>query len=251
MAFVLAKTSSSDAFILETGLGGRLDATNVIPTSMAIITDIGLDHMPILGHSISDIAKEKAGIIKPNAHVVTHLDHSSDVLEVIKHAAKSKDATLHWAPPHERFQDRNKALITTALSEFFDIDPAHYDPADTPAPFGRLSYTSYHGTPCWMDVGHNAHAATAILNAQPSISEWIIGMTKQKDIGPVLDALISNHQTVRLCEYNAPICHHFDDIHPKHRAHVSPWKMGDNIQPNSLFFGSFTFIEALLHEAPK
>ena len=80
--------------------------------------------------------------------------------------------------------------------------------------------------------------------------EWIIGMTKQKDIGPVLDALISITKPFASAN-NAPICHHFDDIHPKHRAHVSPWKMGDNIQPNSLFFGSFTFIEALLHEAPN
>lgn len=60
-----------DVVVLETGLGGRLDATNIVSNPLlCIITSIGLDHTHILGNSISKIATEKAGIFKPNAHVL-------------------------------------------------------------------------------------------------------------------------------------------------------------------------------------
>ena len=55
--------------IIETGLGGRLDATNVVQPLLSIITNIGLDHQQFLGHSIAEIAAEKAGIIKKNIPV--------------------------------------------------------------------------------------------------------------------------------------------------------------------------------------
>lgn len=251
MAFVLAQELSPDVFILETGLGGRLDATNVIPTSMAIITDIGLDHTHILGDTVTDIAREKAGIIKESAHVVTHLDHAYDVLEIIKSKAKSQSATLHWANQKQRFQDRNMALVATALTEFFDIETPQSLLDNVSAPFGRLSPSSYHGTPCWMDVGHNAHAARAILNSHPMISDWIIGMTKEKDMTLVLDCLMDNNQRVKICEYQPHICHHYSMLPDRFQRHASLWSIGDDIEPNSIFFGSFTFIESLLHEAPK
>jgi folylpolyglutamate synthase/dihydropteroate synthase len=251
MAFMLARDTQPDVLILETGLGGRLDATNVVPTSMAVITDIGLDHTQILGPTLSDIAEEKAGIIKPNALVVTHLDHPSPVLEAIKSAAKHQNATLHWATPKQHFQNRNLALVQTALSAGFEIEPNKTTSIEIPIPFGRLSSSSYHGTPCIMDVGHNAHAVSAILSSEKAISEWIIGIMQVKDIHAVLEILIHQNQTIRLCEYDTTIAHTYNSLSDKHKGHVSLWVMGDPISPNSLFFGSFTFIEALLHEAIK
>jgi folylpolyglutamate synthase/dihydropteroate synthase len=243
MAFVLAKECNPDVLILETGLGGRLDATNVIPTSMAIITDIGQDHMPILGYCISDIAKEKAGIIKPNALVVTHIDHPSDVLEPIKHAAKTQSATLHWAPSKTWFPHRNHALVSTALETFFNISA----PKTFAIPFGRFSPSSYRGTPCIMDVGHNTHAAMAILKHSTAISEWIIGMRFDKDLASVIALLIQHHQKVRICNYHPSISH--DHVPIEFQSQVPVWTLGDAIHENTLFFGSFTFIDAILQSA--
>ncbi len=70
-AFNYFSAQSVDIAIIETGLGGRLDSTNVITPELSIITDISLDHVQILGNRIEDIAKEKCGIIKPGITVVT------------------------------------------------------------------------------------------------------------------------------------------------------------------------------------
>lgn len=74
---------SPDYIILETGLGGRLDATNIIrKPAVCVITSIGLDHMEYLGSTYAEIAAEKAGIIKPDVPVVWMRDRN-DVAEVI------------------------------------------------------------------------------------------------------------------------------------------------------------------------
>src|SRR5690348_17153998 len=70
MAFEYFKSEKLDIAIIETGLGGRLDSTNVILPELAVITNIGWDHMNILGDSLEKIAGEKAGIIKNNTPVV-------------------------------------------------------------------------------------------------------------------------------------------------------------------------------------
>lgn len=70
MAFDFFAAAGVDVAIVETGLGGRLDATNVIIPQLSVITNIGYDHMDILGHSLGEIAFEKAGIIKAGVPVV-------------------------------------------------------------------------------------------------------------------------------------------------------------------------------------
>jgi dihydrofolate synthase/folylpolyglutamate synthase len=70
MAFVHFARAACDIAIVEVGLGGRLDATNVVVPAVSVITSIGLDHCEILGHSLEQIAREKAGIIKPGVPVV-------------------------------------------------------------------------------------------------------------------------------------------------------------------------------------
>jgi dihydrofolate synthase/folylpolyglutamate synthase len=70
MAFEYFAMKQVDIAIIETGLGGRLDSTNVIVPELSVITNIGWDHMNILGDSLEKIAYEKAGIIKKNVSVV-------------------------------------------------------------------------------------------------------------------------------------------------------------------------------------
>ena len=76
MAFVHFR-DHADIAVIETGLGGRLDATNVVNPEVAVITSISLDHVRILGDKISLIAREKAGIIKPNSPTVVARNHSA------------------------------------------------------------------------------------------------------------------------------------------------------------------------------
>ncbi len=69
-AFVIFKARDCDVWVLEVGLGGRLDVVNVVNPDVAVITNIGLDHVDWLGDSIEKIAYEKAGIIRPNIPVI-------------------------------------------------------------------------------------------------------------------------------------------------------------------------------------
>ncbi len=246
MAFQLANIHPVDYLVLETGLGGRLDATNVIPSAMSIITDIGLDHQAILGNNLTCIAQEKAGIIKPNCHLVTHLDHPADVLEVIKQQAKHQDATIHWTIPRHHYHDRNKALASVALHELLQDTSFEAPLNELQPPFGRYSPTFYQQTPCWMDVGHNSHAVTAILAMQPHPSQWVVGMNRDKDYLTILNLLLDHNQTIRLCEFDSNISVLMRDLPPALQQQIDVWHLGDSIAKDTLFFGSFYFIDALI-----
>ncbi|NGQ94330.1 bifunctional folylpolyglutamate synthase/dihydrofolate synthase [Brevibacillus sp. SYP-B805] len=80
--------------VWETGLGGRLDATNVVFPLVTVITNIGLDHTDVLGSTLQEIAQEKAGIIKPGVPVVVG-EQNPEALEVIKSVAVSKRASVY------------------------------------------------------------------------------------------------------------------------------------------------------------
>jgi len=84
-----------DLAIMETGLGGRLDATNLITPLVSVITSIDLDHQKILGDSRAKIAREKAGIIKPGVPVVS-ITQTADVREVIDEVAASLGSPLTY-----------------------------------------------------------------------------------------------------------------------------------------------------------
>ncbi|MDH4227733.1 MAG: bifunctional folylpolyglutamate synthase/dihydrofolate synthase [Deltaproteobacteria bacterium] len=92
MAFEYFREKGVDAAVVEVGMGGRLDATNVITPGVSIITGVGMDHMKELGNTISKIAAEKAGIIKKNSNVVTAA--AGAALKVIEKAAKEKNARV-------------------------------------------------------------------------------------------------------------------------------------------------------------
>ena len=93
MAFDYFYRKSVDIAIIETGLGGRLDSTNVISPEVCGISSISLDHMDILGNTIQKIAKEKAGIIKENTPIVT-IEQSKTIMDIIKKRAEHKNASL-------------------------------------------------------------------------------------------------------------------------------------------------------------
>ena len=93
MAAVYFRNEKCDMVIWETGLGGRLDATNTVNPMCCVITSVGFDHMQYLGNTVEKIAFEKAGIIKEGVPVISHLNHSG-ADEVIEKAASDKNAPL-------------------------------------------------------------------------------------------------------------------------------------------------------------
>ena len=99
IAFEHFATSKVDIAVLEVGMGGRLDATNVVEPRVSVITDIALDHQKFLGDTITEIAREKAGIIRQGGVVVT-LPQSPAANDVIGHAILDLNATGVSAVPY-------------------------------------------------------------------------------------------------------------------------------------------------------
>ena len=94
-AFLAFSKIKADFLLLEVGLGGRLDATNVVPNVIAsIITEISFDHEHFLGSTLSKISKEKCGIIKNGIPVVT-ISQKNEIMKVIKENCLNKNAVLH------------------------------------------------------------------------------------------------------------------------------------------------------------
>ncbi len=102
MAFEYFARNRPDMVVLEVGMGGRLDATNVIEPRLSIITDIALDHQKYLGETIAEIAREKAGIIRPGGIVVTlpQLPEANDVIgNAILNAGARVVNAVPYVPP--------------------------------------------------------------------------------------------------------------------------------------------------------
>ena len=113
--------------IIETGLGGRLDATNVVQPLLSIITNIGLDHQQFLGHSIAEIAAEKAGIIKKNIPVFIAEETVETKNIFLTHALEKQTRINFLVPTHSKvdgianYQQTNLQTAIQALS-IIDID---------------------------------------------------------------------------------------------------------------------------------
>lgn len=96
MAFSWFETNNVDIAIIETGLGGRLDSTNIITPELSIITNIGFDHMNLLGNTLEAIAAEKAGIIKKNIPVVIG-ESSSEIKSVFEKKADFQASPIYFS----------------------------------------------------------------------------------------------------------------------------------------------------------
>jgi dihydrofolate synthase/folylpolyglutamate synthase len=96
MAFDFFAKEQADIAIIEVGMGGRLDSTNVITPEMSVITNIGYDHIQFLGDTLAKIAAEKAGIIKKNVPVVIG-EFNFETADVFKDFAKKNNAEIHFA----------------------------------------------------------------------------------------------------------------------------------------------------------
>lgn len=133
MAFDYFASQKVDIAVIEVGLGGRLDATNIIMPEGCLITNIGLDHQQFLGDTRAKIAGEKAGVIKPKVPVVV-VEHDDEILPVFKEIAAKKNAPLFIADSHTystdllgEYQRQNINGVVSLLHQLpqFAIDEAH------------------------------------------------------------------------------------------------------------------------------
>lgn len=135
MAFRYFKEKNCQIVVLETGMGGLLDATNIIPSPLVtVFTAIGFDHMKVLGGTLKEIAQNKAGIMKPGT-LAAALKGEREVMEVLEGKAKELQVPLYTADPAQArgirrspkkqvFSYRNYKNITIRLGGVYQIDNA-------------------------------------------------------------------------------------------------------------------------------
>lgn len=132
LAFLYFKEKKCDIVVLETGLGGSLDATNIIDTSiLEIIMPISLDHKDFLGDTLEKIAEQKAGIIKENTRVISAAQ-KEDAAKVIKNKVIEKNCKLTIVDPNEiKLKSRNLKQQSFDYKQWHDVTislPGSYQP---------------------------------------------------------------------------------------------------------------------------
>ena len=177
MALEYFKELNCDWVVLETGMGGRLDATNVVLPKLSIITHIGLDHQSFLGDSLSAIAYEKAGIIKPNVPLVCG-ERQAELIEIFRTRSAQNDSPFYLTtdslplvhPSIPSYQKRNLALAVKGLSVLgYETNSTEWRLAweqlfMSTGFLGRLTPSSEHPR-LWFDVSHNEAGFSATMHA--------------------------------------------------------------------------------------
>jgi dihydrofolate synthase/folylpolyglutamate synthase len=203
-AFVALAAARVKAAAIEAGLGGRLDATNTIPSRVTVLTSIGLDHTEWLGESELEIAAEKLAVLRDFSTLVIGRA-SADVRALAEQAARERGARLVIAPEDPRpelrlnvrgpFQRRNFALACAAAEAFLgrlDQDGVRQTAASISIP-GRLE-SVLETPPAFVDAAHNADGAAALAEALPEIAAGrpvvaCLAMLADKDAGAAIEAL--------------------------------------------------------------
>lgn len=198
MALLYFAEEHVDIAILETGLGGRLDATNIVTPLLSIITSIALEHTEILGSTLEAITLEKAGIIKPNTPLVI----GPRVLqELIEPLAKNLNSPLEQVfGTFSNYDEENSAIAKRALQRL-NIPPHSIERALKVRPPCRMQSINSPilKSPVILDVAHNPDGLTALFPAvrqhHPEQNIIVIaGLSKSKDLSGCL-TIISAHAT--------------------------------------------------------
>ena len=211
LALLYFKEEKVDIAIIETGLGGRLDCTNIITPVLSVITNISFDHIAFLGNSLKEIAGEKAGIIKQGVPVVVG-ETDEETRPVFEQKARDMEAPIFFAeeykmpyPPPEfqlkgNYQDKNLRTILCALSHI----PHQLAPNSEKALAHVCELTGLRGR--WemlrkkplvvCDTGHNVAAwqylAPQIKQQEAKTTRIVFGMVSDKDIDTVMQMLPEN-----------------------------------------------------------
>lgn len=202
--FVALAQARVKAAAIEAGLGGRLDATNTIPSRVTVLTSIGLDHTEWLGETEVEIAAEKLAVLRDQTTLVLGRV-SEPVRELAERTAAERGARLLVAPedpgPGVRlraaggFQRRNFALAATAVEAFLgELDPetvaAVAASVEVPGRLERIGERP----PTFLDAAHNPDGAAALAEALPAVVEGrrvvaCLAILADKDAAAMIAAL--------------------------------------------------------------
>ncbi len=205
VAFIEFKRVPADYLLLETGMGGRHDATNVIENPLATaLTQIDLDHVDLLGPDIISIAREKAGVIKACCPVVT-IKQAPSILKAIEDEATLKNAPFYLAAEIEDVQlsllgthQQQNAAIARKIASIIGIQSEEtvLSGLRNAQWSGRMHRITINGRELWIDMAHNVNAAqTAVLTMQElkqTPFHLIFSLRASKDILGFLEAFRSN-----------------------------------------------------------
>lgn len=221
MAFKYFAEQKVDVAVIEVGLGGRLDCTNIITPDLAIITNISFDHTALLGNTLEQIAREKAGIIKAGVPVVIG-ETNDETRPVFLATAKAQDAPIHFAEEHQERKDYEFELkgayqvknLQTILCAVAQLIKAGYEIGETDISNGLLHVTSNTGLMGrWQtlqqeptvicDTGHNvggiSYVAKQLREQKFDTLRIVFGMVGDKDVNSVL-ALMPQDATYYFCQ---------------------------------------------------
>ncbi|HEX5235665.1 MAG TPA: folylpolyglutamate synthase/dihydrofolate synthase family protein [Silvibacterium sp.] len=243
LAFVAFAESGIELAVLEVGMGGRLDATNIVEPLISVITDISLDHTLWLGETIAEIAREKAGILRRNGVLVTLPQHPEannaigemamalevrgvNAAEYVPERTVASRAYLVDvlgeritvdSPLSGAHQQRNVALAIAAAVELCNSHGYILSPAQIATGIhntrwpGRLERIQRTGkADVLLDVAHNPAGAWALrsalshLDPQPQEMTAVFGCLKDKAVGEMAQILFPMFDTVVLTEVSSP-----------------------------------------------
>jgi dihydrofolate synthase/folylpolyglutamate synthase len=198
IAFLAFARAECNMVVLEVGMGGRLDATNVVKPLASVITPIGFDHTDFLGNTLRKIAREKAGIIHRGAIVLTSNDDPA-VLQTLRRRAQGfGNRFIHVTEEHDTplsgdFQRRNAGLAVRTARELGIREDVIEQGVRNTRWRGRLERLEAGGKQVWIDGGHNLHAierTAPYFDANvPRPRLLVFGMMRDKNVQPVVDRL--------------------------------------------------------------
>jgi dihydrofolate synthase/folylpolyglutamate synthase len=219
LAFDYFASQKVDVAVIEVGLGGRLDATNIIMPEGCLITNIGLDHQQFLGNTRAKIAGEKAGVIKPKVPVVV-VEHDDEILPVFKEVAAKESAPLFIADSHNYctdllgdYQKRNSNGVVSLLHQLpqFGIDEAHIQSGlqcvvKNTGLRGRWEVLG-ENPKIIADVAHNPAGLQAVFSQLNTLHfeklHIVFGVVNDKALDAIL-ALLPKSASYYLCAANVP-----------------------------------------------
>lgn len=212
LAFKYFAEEKIDIAVIEVGLGGRLDCTNIITPILSVITNISFDHTQFLGNTLAQIASEKAGIIKHQVPVVIG-ETTKETRPVFENKAKEMDAPIFFAEEIDRsecnqyefelkgsYQKKNLRTILCAMKRLSFIHPEHIQKGLTnvcknTGLMGRWQTLSTNPL-IICDTGHNVggwkYLAPQISSVPCDRLHIVFGMVDDKDIRNVLSMLPKN-----------------------------------------------------------
>ncbi|TJY36533.1 bifunctional folylpolyglutamate synthase/dihydrofolate synthase [Pontimicrobium aquaticum] len=224
MAFDYFAKQKVDIAVIEVGLGGRLDSTNIIMPEVSVITNIGLDHTQFLGDTLEQVACEKAGIIKQHIPVVIG-ETQKETEPIFRKIAKEHKAPIYFADQIVKkiyesdlkgsYQTHNIKTVAQALTV---LQPLGFNTSEkqiikglknvvkNTGLLGRWQILQY-GPKIICDTAHNKEGLTYVMQqlSEQTFNKlhMVIGMVNDKNIDGILD-LFPKHATYYFCKPNIP-----------------------------------------------